>query len=64
MSDAQPPLWSPETDDTLVCVAAFPETHDVMSFVLAAAPVRRFSYQPGQFLTLELDINGETVNRC
>jgi len=64
MSDAQPPLWSPETDDTLICVAVFAETHDVKTFVFAAEPARRFRYQPGQFLTLALEIEGETVHRC
>jgi glycine betaine catabolism B len=59
-----PPLWNPETDDTLVCVGVRRETHDVVSFVLAADPPRRFAFQPGQFMTYALPVGGETVNRC
>ena len=59
-----PPLWNPDTDDTLVCVGVRWETHDVLTFVLAADPPRRFAFRPGQFMTYALEIGGETVNRC
>ena len=59
-----PPLWNPDTDDTLVCVGVRRETHDVVTFLLAADPPRRFAFRPGQFMTYALDIDGETVNRC
>ena len=59
-----PPLWNPDTDDSLVCVGVRRETHDVLTFVLAADPPRRFAFRPGQFMTYGLEIGGETVNRC
>jgi len=62
--DTLPPLWNPDTDDTLVCVGVRRETHDVLTFVLAADPPRRFAFRPGQFMTYALEIGGETVNRC
>lgn len=58
------PLWNPEVDDVLVVRAIRQETHDVRSFVLAPRTPARFSYRPGQFITLEVEIGGEAVNRC
>lgn len=58
------PLWQPGTDDTLECVQVRDETHDVKTFVFKAVPARQFRYLPGQFITLELEIDGETINRC
>ncbi|WP_075214982.1 hybrid-cluster NAD(P)-dependent oxidoreductase [Mongoliimonas terrestris] len=58
------PVWDAEVDDRLVCVAAIDETHDVKTFVFAAPEPRRFAYKPGQFLTFDVEIGGETVNRC
>ncbi|MDR3507176.1 MAG: hybrid-cluster NAD(P)-dependent oxidoreductase [Caulobacteraceae bacterium] len=62
--DSPPPLWNPEVDETLVCQAVLDETHDVKTFVFAAPQPRRFAYHPGQFMTFELEIGGEIVNRC
>lgn len=45
------------------CVAVIPETADVQTFVLVAARPVLFVYQPGQFVTLELPIDGKTVRR-
>lgn len=47
----------------LRCIAVVPETHDVKSFFFAAEPARLFAYEPGQFMTLELPIEGKTVRR-
>jgi glycine betaine catabolism B len=58
------PLWNPDEDSTLQCVQVREETHDVKTFVFRADPPRRFHYQPGQFITLELEIDGESINRC
>ncbi|EEG10006.1 hybrid-cluster NAD(P)-dependent oxidoreductase [Pseudogulbenkiania ferrooxidans] len=58
------PYWQPGVDDTLECVAVHDETHDVRTFTFRAVPARRFAYLPGQFITLELEIDGQTVNRC
>jgi ferredoxin-NADP reductase len=56
--------WSSDTDEFLRCVQVRQETHDVKTFVLAADAPRQFRYLPGQFITLELEIGGQKVNRC
>lgn len=57
------PLWTGEDDDRLVVRQIRVETHDVKTFVLAPLKPATFRWQPGQFLTLELEINGETIFR-
>lgn len=56
--------WSADQDETLRCVQIRQETVDVKTFILAAKGPRSFRYLPGQFITLELQINGRSVNRC
>ncbi|MBB3772372.1 ferredoxin-NADP reductase [Angulomicrobium tetraedrale] len=58
------PLWNPEVDDALIVREIRNETADVKTFVLAPKDPCLFRYAPGQFLTLDLDIGGESVNRC
>jgi ferredoxin-NADP reductase len=58
------PDWNPEVDDVLVCRQVRRETHDVATFVFAARRPCLFRFQPGQFLTLDLVIDGEPINRC
>ena len=62
MSGTLPPLWDPERDGQLVCVAVRPETRDVATFVFAAPEPRLFRFAPGQFMTFELAAAG--VQRC
>jgi glycine betaine catabolism B len=45
------------------CAEVMDETHDVKTFRFVAEPGLLFSYKPGQFLTLDLEINGEKVLR-
>ncbi len=59
-----PARWNSDTDETLVCCQVRQETHDVKSFFFRAPSERAFVFEPGQFITLELDIDGEPVNRC
>ncbi|MDR5801032.1 hybrid-cluster NAD(P)-dependent oxidoreductase [Caballeronia sp. LP006] len=59
-----PARWNSDTDDTLVCCHVRQETHDVKSFFFKAPSERSFVFEPGQFITLELDIDGEQINRC
>ena len=47
----------------LQCVAVIPETADVKTFVFVALPGKLHRYKPGQFMTLELPIDGKTVRR-
>ena len=56
--------WSADQDETLRCVHVRQETHDVKTFVLAADGPRSFRYLPGQFITLELEVDGRRINRC
>ncbi len=58
------PEWNAEEDDVLVCRAVRQETHDVRTFVFSGRSPRRHSYKPGQFITLDLTINGQAINRC
>lgn len=59
-----PPYWDPDADDALVCREVRAETHDVKTFVLAAAEPCLFQYKPGQFLTFDLEIEGRPIQRC
>lgn len=59
---AQP--WQAGIDDELQCVQVRQETHDVKTFVLRSPQPRSFRYLPGQFITLELEIDGQRLNRC
>lgn len=63
---AAPPsqVWQADHDDFLQCVQVRQETHDVKTFVLAAGEPRTFRYLPGQFITIELEINDQKINRC
>jgi glycine betaine catabolism B len=45
------------------CAEIIDETHDVKTFRFVAEPGLLFSYKPGQFLTLDLEINGEEILR-
>ena len=45
------------------CARITDETTDVKTFTFVADPPVLFSYKPGQFVTLELEINGEQVLR-
>lgn len=62
--EALPARWNSDTDDTLVCCQVRQETHDVKSFFFRAPSGRAFVFEPGQFITLELEIDGESINRC
>ncbi len=57
-------LWDPEEDDVLVCRGVRDETADVKTFIFAPRTQRRFGFDPGQFLTFEFEIAGETIYRC
>ena len=48
---------------TVNCVEIIDETGDAKTFRFVAKPPVIFSYQPGQFVTLSLDINGKKIKR-
>jgi ferredoxin-NADP reductase len=62
VTEALPPPWDPDRDDTLNCVAIRPETHDIATFIFAPPQPRLFQFLPGQFMTFDLDAVG--VQRC
>ena len=55
--------WTPAADLAVRCVQVMDETPDVKTFRFAAEPKVVFDYQPGQFVTLKLPIDGKTVLR-
>lgn len=58
------PFWDPERDGRLVVRRVRQETADVRTLVLAPAYPSRFCYQPGQFMTLAVDVGGQRMERC
>ncbi|WP_419992986.1 2Fe-2S iron-sulfur cluster-binding protein [Streptomyces boninensis] len=60
-SGSLPPAWD---DGLLVCKQVYDVTADVRSFVLEPVEPRLFRHDPGQYLTLVLDIEGRPVERC
>lgn len=59
-----PDCWADGEQTVLVCSAVAEVTHDVKNFVFEAEDERTFQFDPGQFLTLILEIDGHQVNRC
>jgi len=47
----------------LRCIQVIDETHDVKTFRFVAEPPKLFRYHPGQFMTLEVPIDGTVVRR-
>jgi ferredoxin-NADP reductase len=45
------------------CVQIITETDDVKTFSFVAEPPVLFTYQPGQFVTLNLEVNGKLIKR-
>ncbi|MDJ0577856.1 MAG: FAD-binding oxidoreductase [Xenococcaceae cyanobacterium MO_234.B1] len=59
---SQPRQWS-SGELTVRCLQAIAETQDVKTFRFVAEPTVLFSYKPGQFVTLDLEIEGKRVMR-
>jgi ferredoxin-NADP reductase len=64
-----PPPWAPDCwgdqDETeLICRSVLDITHDVKTFMLEAEGDKVFHFEPGQFITLQLEIDGHPINRC
>lgn len=63
-----PPPWAPDCwgdDDqaVLVCRSVLDITHDVKSFHFEPEGERAFAFEPGQFITLRVEIGGEMFSR-
>lgn len=58
------PQWAEGSGDILCrCSRIVNETPDVKTFYLVAEPAMLFSYQPGQFVNIEVEIDGKPVIR-
>lgn len=55
--------WWTKGDLTVRCIGVIDETADVKTFRFVANSPMLFNYQPGQFVTLDLEINGNPVLR-
>ena len=58
----QQSTWT-EGELMVQCARVVEETEDVKTFSFVANPPTQFAFQPGQFVTLELEIEGKTVRR-
>lgn len=61
---SSPEAWLDYDEATLVCRRVLTITHDVKSFYFSTMDGTLFSFQPGQFITLDLEIDGRRVQRC
>jgi ferredoxin-NADP reductase len=58
------PAWGETDSSTLVCRQVHDLTHDVRTFLFEPAQPALFHHEPGQFVTLQLHIDGTPVSRC
>ncbi|WP_233859568.1 hybrid-cluster NAD(P)-dependent oxidoreductase [Paraburkholderia sp. HD33-4] len=59
--DAQ---WPSHEQRTLTCTCVRAETHDVRTFVFSIRDGQLLSFEPGQFITVSVEIDGKEVSRC
>jgi ferredoxin-NADP reductase/ferredoxin len=45
------------------CASVVQETHDTKTYNFVAEPQVLFHFKPGQFVTIEIDLNGQTLRR-
>jgi ferredoxin-NADP reductase len=57
-------VWGEADQSTLVCRQVQDITHDVKTFLFEPAHPALFHFEPGQFVTLQLQIDGRPVGRC
>ena len=59
-----PDCWGEQDEAELVCRAVLDITHDVKTFMFEPAGDTVFHFEPGQFITLQLEIDGQPISRC
>lgn len=59
-----PDVWEDDDESELVCRAVLDITHDVRTFMFEPLGDKVFHFEPGQFVTLQLEIDGRPVSRC
>jgi glycine betaine catabolism B len=57
-------LWASGERQTLTCCRVIDETHDVKSFEFRVGDGTPVRFEPGQFMTVSADVNGQSVERC
>ena len=57
-------VWGETDSSTLICRQVQDITHDVKTFLFEPAQPALFQHEPGQFVTLQLQIAGRCVSRC
>lgn len=62
--DKLPSVWDSNKEEFLLCTHIRTETHDVKSFFFTAEDQRIILFNPGQFITIQIEINNEIINRC
>ena len=59
------PHWDPATDDdAFVCTAVRSITPDMKTVVLAPRQPSMIGFEAGQYVTIEFDVDGQSVARC
>jgi glycine betaine catabolism B len=59
-----PDCWGDQDEAELICRSVLDITHDVKTFMFEAEGEKVFHFEPGQFITLQLEIDGQPINRC
>ena len=57
-------VWGDGEHSALVCRQVQDVTHDVKTFLFEPAEPALFQFEPGQFVTLSLQVDGRPVSRC
>lgn len=56
--------WTSAEKRQLVCCRTIDETLDVKTFVLSVNDGVPFSFEPGQFITISVDVGSQALSRC
>jgi glycine betaine catabolism B len=57
-------VWGETDSSPLTCRQVQDVTHDVKTFLFEPTQPALFQHEPGQFITLQLQIDGRSVSRC
>ncbi|MFM0490198.1 FAD-binding oxidoreductase [Paraburkholderia graminis] len=57
-------LWPSSVKQTLTCCRVVDETHDVKSFEFRTSDGLPVRFEPGQFMTVSANVQGQSVERC
>ena len=59
-----PDCWGEDDQTELVCRSVLDITHDVKSFLFEPVGEKVLHFEAGQFITLQLEIDGQPISRC